>query len=245
MSCGNCSQQCPITYCVQGPPGQAGSTGNTGATGDTGQRGSVIYCGPLSGINPPPGSISATYGDVFINTDNGDLWWFNMGWSLTMNIKGPTGNTGQRGNTGNTGSTGNTGLVTSGYVSDLNLSSVNDSFSINRTLFTYNPVGQQNIIATFSFSFTYTTNSNQQLRLRLIADSVSNILLNELFLELPSSSGISVTKFINMTLTGTFSPVFPTYSIRARININGVHPGDTYSITNNYGTYGISALVLK
>jgi hypothetical protein len=111
MSCHGCNQgrQCPVTYCTQGPPGNNGGTGQTGSTGDTGQRGSVIYFGSIIGPSPPPPSIIAEYGDVFINELNGDVWWYNMGWTLTMNIMGPTGGTGGTGGTGQTGGTGDTG----------------------------------------------------------------------------------------------------------------------------------------
>lgn len=323
MSCNGCcnqGRQCPVTYCVQGPPGNNGATGPTGPTGDSGQRGSVIYFGTIIGPSPPPPSIIAEYGDTFINELNGDVWWFNMGWSLVMNIMGPTGNTGgtggtgmtgdtgatggtggtgstgetgmtggtggtgmtgatggtgstggtggtgNTGDTGNTGSTGNTGmtgdtgstgntgatgptgptgpsgLITAGYVSDFNASNIG-SLNVTKNIITYNPVGIQYVQGTASFSFTYTTNTNQQLRLRLIANSTIDTVLNEIIIQLPSSGGVQNILYINVGLNGVYMPMFPNYNIQGIADVLNNQPGDSYAINNDYGTYGLSAII--
>jgi len=60
---------------IKGPQGDTGATGATGATGDTGatgQRGSLWYSG--SGA---PGTIpGALVGDLYLDTDTGDVYQF-------------------------------------------------------------------------------------------------------------------------------------------------------------------------
>lgn len=92
----------------RGPRGEAYTTGTTGATGPTGPTGPhgrnvLLAAGSSNPASAPmPDSTS-----LFLNTHTGDVW-FSQGhvWTISGNIKGPTGVTGDTGPQGIQGVTG-------------------------------------------------------------------------------------------------------------------------------------------
>ena len=105
---------------ITGPRGEQGETGPIGPMGLTGSRGLPGEDG-IDGINGIDGSMIYTGttdpqdslgvdGDIYINTENGDLWQKASGsWSLLGNITGPAGADGADGADGEQGPAGISG----------------------------------------------------------------------------------------------------------------------------------------
>lgn len=96
---------------IRGPQGATGTTGAQGPQGNPGTPGEKWFTG--GGV--PSGTLGVN-GDQYLNVANGDVYEKNSSgiWTITGNIKGPTGATGTQGIQGiqgNQGPQGNTGAT--------------------------------------------------------------------------------------------------------------------------------------
>ena len=104
-----------------GPKGSTGATGNTGVAGPTGATGANGATGQgttgatgtnwYSATGAPTFGLGAS-GDLYLDGDTGNVYVNNSGiWTLSYNLKGPTGATGATGDIGITGATGDNGVT--------------------------------------------------------------------------------------------------------------------------------------
>jgi hypothetical protein len=136
---------------VPGPKGDTGDTGATGATGadstvpgPQGDPGTSITSG--SGAPTADGTVS---GDLYLDTDTGDLYKWTTAWASIGNIRGPQGLQGIQGVKGDTGDTGPTGdagpanTLTIGTVSEGAAAATITGTAPNQTLNLTVPKGDQ------------------------------------------------------------------------------------------------------
>lgn len=101
---------------AKGPQGEQGATGDTGATGATGQAGASGNKW-YTGKNAPNFITDAVFGDLYLNTSNGDIYrYYGSVWNRVGNLQGPQGEQGPKGEKGS--SAGSIDASNSGVAQD-------------------------------------------------------------------------------------------------------------------------------